>query len=81
MADAEMQPLMQAHGEDLDAAYARVCADVPLRRPAAPEEIASVCAFLASAEAAMVTGTLLVADGGASCVDLPTLAFTRLGDA
>ncbi|WP_426944031.1 SDR family NAD(P)-dependent oxidoreductase [Pseudomonas oryzihabitans] len=81
MADAEMQPLMQAHGEDLDAAYARVCADVPLRRPAAPEEIAGVCAFLASAEAAIVTGTLLVADGGASCVDLPTLAFTRLGDA
>ncbi len=77
MADAEMQPLMERHGESLDAAYARVTAEVPLRRPASPEEIASVCRFLLSDEASIITGASLVADGGSSIVDVPTLAFGR----
>ncbi|MEL7940598.1 MULTISPECIES: SDR family NAD(P)-dependent oxidoreductase [Pseudomonas] len=80
MADAEMQPLMRHHGESLDAAYARVTAEVPLRRPATADEIAGLCRFLASDAAAIVTGACLVADGGASVVDLPTLAFERLED-
>ncbi|WP_271411366.1 SDR family NAD(P)-dependent oxidoreductase [Pseudomonas sp. Q1-7] len=78
MADAEMQPLMKRHGESLDAAYARVTADVPLRRPASPEEIASVCRFLLSDEASIITGASLVADGGSSIVDVPTLAFGQV---
>jgi len=81
MADEEMQPLMQHFGEDLDAAYARVTADVPLRRPASAEEIASVCRFLISDEAAIITGASIVADGGSSIVDVPTLVFDRLGGA
>lgn len=79
MADEEMQPLMQHFGEDLDAAYARVTADVPLRRPASAEEIASVCRFLISDEASIITGASLVADGGSSIVDVPTLVYDRLG--
>lgn len=81
MADAEMQPLMAHYGEDLDSAYARVTADVPLRRPAWPEEIAALCRFLVSDEASIITGATLVADGGATVVDVPTLAFERLGGA
>jgi NAD(P)-dependent dehydrogenase (short-subunit alcohol dehydrogenase family) len=81
MADAEMQPLMQRYGESLDAAYARVTAEVPLRRPASAGEIAELCHFLASDAAAIVTGACLMADGGASVVDLPTLAFERLENA
>lgn len=77
MADDEMQPLMARHGISLDEAYARVCADVPLRRPASPDEIAEVCAFLASPAASIVTGAVLTADGGSSIVDVPTLAFAR----
>jgi NAD(P)-dependent dehydrogenase (short-subunit alcohol dehydrogenase family) len=77
MADAEMRPLMERHGESLDEAYARVTAEVPLRRPASPEEIASVCRFLLSEEASIITGASLVADGGSSIVDVPTLAFGR----
>lgn len=79
MADEEMQPLMSHYSEDLDAAYARVCADVPLRRPATAEEIADVCGFLISPQAAIITGAAIVADGGSSIVDVPTLAYTRLG--
>lgn len=78
MADLEMQPLMAAYGEDLKAAYRRVSADVPLRRPAEPEEVAAVCRFLLSDEAAIVHGAWLAADGGATAVDVPTLAYSRL---
>lgn len=77
MADEEMQPLMAQHGISLDEAYALVTGDVPLRRPADPAEIAEVCAFLASPAASIVTGAVLTADGGATIVDVPTLAFTR----
>jgi NAD(P)-dependent dehydrogenase (short-subunit alcohol dehydrogenase family) len=81
MADEEMQPLMAHFGEDLDAAYARVSAAVPLRRPASAEEIASVCRFLISDEASIITGASIVADGGSSIVDVPTLIYDRLGGA
>jgi meso-butanediol dehydrogenase/(S,S)-butanediol dehydrogenase/diacetyl reductase len=77
MADEEMTPLMQSRGITLDDAYALVTADVPLRRPASPEEIAAVCRFLASEEASIITGATIVADGGSTIVDVPTLAFSR----
>jgi meso-butanediol dehydrogenase / (S,S)-butanediol dehydrogenase / diacetyl reductase len=77
MADEEMKPLMQSRGISLDDAYALVTADVPLRRPATPEEIASVCRFLASEDASIITGATIVADGGSTIVDVPTLAFSR----
>lgn len=80
MADEEMQPLMNHYHEDLDGAYARVCADVPLRRPATAAEVAGICRFLISADASIITGAAIVADGGSSIVDVPTLAFTALGE-
>ena len=78
MADAEMQALMTHHDEDLEAAYRRVTRDVPLRRPAHSDEIAAVCQFLISAEASIVTGAVITADGGSTVVDVPTLAYTHL---
>jgi NAD(P)-dependent dehydrogenase (short-subunit alcohol dehydrogenase family) len=77
MADEEMQPLMRQHGITLDEAYALVTADVPLRRPATAEEIAAVCRFLISRDASIITGAVIVADGGSTVVDVGTLAFTR----
>lgn len=81
MADEEMQSLMQHYGDDLDGAYARVTSDVPLRRAASAEEIANVCRFLISDEASIITGAAIVADGGSTVVDVPTLAYTHLGGA
>jgi NAD(P)-dependent dehydrogenase (short-subunit alcohol dehydrogenase family) len=46
---------------------------IPLRRVADPEDIASVIAFLAGPDAAYVTGVNLVVDGGVQTSLLPTI--------
>lgn len=77
MADRELEVLMNKHDITLDQAYDFVSADVPLRRAATSGEIAAACYFLVSDEASIITGSVLVADGGAMTVDVPTLAFSR----
>jgi len=78
MADEEMEPLMQNHNISLEQAYELVTRDVPLRRAASSEEIAAVCRFLISEDASIVTGSVVVADGGSTIVDVPTLAFSAI---
>ncbi|MBB4845052.1 NAD(P)-dependent dehydrogenase (short-subunit alcohol dehydrogenase family) [Paucibacter oligotrophus] len=76
MADEQMQVLIQKHGlRDTEAAYRLVSRHVPMRRPAEAAEVADAVLFLASGRAAMITGSSLMVDGGASAVDLPTIAF------
>lgn len=76
MADKEMDELMDRTGlESREAAYAHVTKDVPLGRPASPEEVASAIAFLCAPEASAITGAVLTVDGGSTIVDVPTLAF------
>lgn len=76
MADEQMQHIMTKYKlATMAEAYALVTKDVPLGRPATPEEVASAICFLASQDAVMVNGAVLTVDGGAGTVDLPTLAF------
>lgn len=76
MADEQMQHLMAKHNlASIEDAYQLVTKDVPLGRPATPEEVSNVVCFAASKEAAMMNGAIITVDGGASVVDLPTLAF------
>lgn len=80
MADEEMDEFARHAGfSGRDEGYARVTADVPLGRAAEAAEIASIVRFLGSAESSIVTGAVIVADGGAHIVDLPTLAFEHAG--
>ncbi|HSV53451.1 MAG TPA: SDR family oxidoreductase [Burkholderiaceae bacterium] len=78
MADEQMQVLVEKYKlADTDAAYALVARDVPLGRAAEPGEVADAVLYLASKRASMVNGTFLMVDGGASAVDLPTIAFAH----
>jgi len=53
---------------DPDAVEARIAAEHPLGRLADPNEIARAILFLASDDAAFVTGTVLMVDGGYTAV-------------
>ncbi|MBY8856936.1 SDR family oxidoreductase [Nocardia sp. CA2R105] len=75
LGEGAMAYLAQREGISLDQAYDLTTAHVPLRRAAEPEEIAAVCAFLASGDASIVTGHVLVADGGGAAVDASTIVF------
>lgn len=77
MADEEMDALGERCGLDREGAYATSTMDVPLRRPATPEEIAATAAWLLSAEASYVNGAVLPVDGGHTQVDVGTIAFSR----
>jgi meso-butanediol dehydrogenase/(S,S)-butanediol dehydrogenase/diacetyl reductase len=76
MADGEMDELRSRMTlATRDEAYAQVTKNVPLGRPAHPDEVAAAIAFLCSSEASMITGAILTVDGGSTIVDVPTLAF------
>jgi meso-butanediol dehydrogenase/(S,S)-butanediol dehydrogenase/diacetyl reductase len=69
MGDTDMDEVAQAHGIDREGAYERAHRRHPLGRPAEPEEIADVIAFLASPRAAYVTGATVMVDGGTTVMD------------
>ena len=48
-------------------AIAKICANIPLRRLAAPPELARVASFLVSEENTYLTGQTLLVDGGFTC--------------
>jgi meso-butanediol dehydrogenase / (S,S)-butanediol dehydrogenase / diacetyl reductase len=77
MAEDEIDDLGASRGISREEAFGLATSQIPLRRPAEPEEIAAACLFLASSEASFVTGSVLVADGGSTAVDVSTLAFAR----
>jgi NAD(P)-dependent dehydrogenase (short-subunit alcohol dehydrogenase family) len=77
MGDRAMRFVAATHGVDIEGAYTLATRDVPLRRPGTADEVASICLFLATPESSLITGAIVMADGGAHVVDVPTLALQR----
>jgi NAD(P)-dependent dehydrogenase (short-subunit alcohol dehydrogenase family) len=73
MGDDYVGGIAAARGISIDEAYVLASARLPLRRPATPEEIATVCLFLACDDSSFVTGAVLPVDGGATAVDVGTI--------
>ena len=57
-------------GTNVDDIFSRFMKDVPLPRLALPEEMAGICAFLASEDSSFLTGAAIPVDGGAAVVDV-----------
>jgi NAD(P)-dependent dehydrogenase (short-subunit alcohol dehydrogenase family) len=72
MGDHDMDEMGRAHGVDREGAYDLAHRQNPLGRPAQPDEIADVIAFLASPRAGYVSGATVMVDGGTTSVD-PTV--------
>jgi meso-butanediol dehydrogenase/(S,S)-butanediol dehydrogenase/diacetyl reductase len=77
MGDEDMDKLGQARGLDREQAYRLLHEDVPARRPADAEEMASVVSFLVGPDASYVNGVTLAVDGGASIYDPTSAAFAK----
>lgn len=67
--------IAEREGVEIEEARSQLTRHVPLQRMADPDELASVCLFLASPQSSFVTGAVLIADGGAHVVEVGTLAF------
>ncbi len=60
-----MEPMLRARGDgDLEAGLAKTLVKYPIGRLGTPEDIARVAVFLASDDAAFMTGATVAADGG-----------------
>jgi len=65
-----MEQFAQMLGTNVEDIFARFMKDVPIGRVARPDEMAGICAFLASEDSSFLSGAAIPVDGGAAVVDV-----------
>jgi meso-butanediol dehydrogenase/(S,S)-butanediol dehydrogenase/diacetyl reductase len=65
-----MEAFARMLGTNVEDIFARFMKDVPLNRVARPDEMAGICAFLASDDSSFLSGVVIPVDGGAAVVDV-----------
>lgn len=70
MLTENMEQFARMLGTDVEDIFSRFMKDVPLHRVSRPEEMAGLCAYLASDDSSFLTGTAIPVDGGAAIVDV-----------
>ena len=65
-----MEQFAQMIGTNVEDIFARFMKDVPISRVARPDEMAGICAFLASDDSSFLSGAVIPVDGGAAVVDV-----------
>jgi NAD(P)-dependent dehydrogenase (short-subunit alcohol dehydrogenase family) len=63
------RPTAEMLKKDPEWLFAKFTSFSPLRRIGMPDEIAKICRFLASEDSSLLTGAVLIADGGTSLID------------
>jgi NAD(P)-dependent dehydrogenase (short-subunit alcohol dehydrogenase family) len=71
-------PMAKMLGQDPDWVFNKFTSFSPLRRIGLPEEIASICYFLACDDSSLMTGAVLIADGGTHLVDANGAAMSTI---
>jgi len=66
-------------GTNTDGALNTLTKFTALKRAGKPEEIAGICAYLASDDSTFMTGAVLVLDGGAAIIDPNGAAVASAG--
>lgn len=79
MLEYNLKPMAEVMGTDLDEVFRVLPKFTPLRRVAAPHEIAGICVFLAGEDSAFMTGSTLMIDGGTHYVDAFACAVGEAG--
>lgn len=65
-----MEAFAKMVGTNVEDIFARFMKDVPISRVARPDEMAGICAFLASDDSSFLSGAVIPVDGGAAVVDV-----------
>jgi len=79
MLEVALGPVAKAMGTDIEGVYARISANIPLRRLALASEVSGICVYLASDDSSFMTGAELLLDGGTSVVDAAGVALSDSG--
>jgi len=79
MIEHSLGALKETLNTDVEGVFKIVSSGIPLRRFAAPEEIAGICSYLASDDSSFMTGSVLLIDGGSAVVDVSGATLTNAG--